>query len=163
MTDCSFSQISLLSRTMQQTQRVPELTILAQGTGSDYILGSLWSSNIPGNSRDAHVCSFCCLPFIWPPCKTALGFTGFHSFIYLTNPPYARHCSNEQWSPPLWSLHFKSGKQTIKRQTHWVNWTVCSVQFSRSVVSNSLRPHESQHTRPPCPSPTPRVYSDSCL
>ena len=35
-------------------------------------------------------------------------------------------------------------------------------QFSRSVVSNSLRPHESQHTRPPCPSPTPRVYSNSC-
>ena len=36
-----------------------------------------------------------------------------------------------------------------------------SVQFSRSVVSNSLRPHESQHARPPCPSPTPRVHSDS--
>ena len=30
-----------------------------------------------------------------------------------------------------------------------------SVQFSHSVVSDSLRPHESQHTRPPCPSPTP--------
>ena len=38
-----------------------------------------------------------------------------------------------------------------------------SVQFSRSAVSNSLRPHESQHARPPCPSPTPRVHSDSCL
>ena len=37
-----------------------------------------------------------------------------------------------------------------------------SVQFSRSVVSDSLRPHESQHARPPCPSPTPRVHSDSC-
>ena len=37
-----------------------------------------------------------------------------------------------------------------------------SVQFSRSVVSNSLRPHESQHARPPCPSPTPGVYSNSC-
>ena len=36
-----------------------------------------------------------------------------------------------------------------------------SVQFSRSVVSDSLRPHESQHARPPCPSPTPRVHSDS--
>ena len=33
-----------------------------------------------------------------------------------------------------------------------------SVGFSRSVVSNSLRPHESQHTRPPCPSPTPGVH-----
>jgi len=37
-----------------------------------------------------------------------------------------------------------------------------SVHFSCSVVSDSLRPHESQHTRPPCPSPTPRVYSNSC-
>ena len=36
-----------------------------------------------------------------------------------------------------------------------------SVQFSRSVVSNSLRPHELQHARPPCPSPTPGVHSDS--
>ena len=39
---------------------------------------------------------------------------------------------------------------------------ISSVQFSRSVVSNSLRPHESQHTRPPCPSPTPGVYSNAC-
>ena len=36
------------------------------------------------------------------------------------------------------------------------------VQFSHSVVSDSLRPHESQHARPPCPSPTPGVYSNSC-
>ena len=38
---------------------------------------------------------------------------------------------------------------------------VSSVQFRRSVVSDSLRPHESQHSRPPCPSPTPRVHPDS--
>ena len=37
-----------------------------------------------------------------------------------------------------------------------------SVQFSRSVVSDSLRPHESQHARPPCPSPSPGVHSGSC-
>ena len=47
-------------------------------------------------------------------------------------------------------------------------WTVphthlrSSVQFSHSVVSDSLRPHKSQHTRPPCPSPTPGVHSNSC-
>ena len=39
--------------------------------------------------------------------------------------------------------------------------TFSSVQFIHSVVSDSLRPHESQHTRPPCPSTTPRVHSDS--
>ena len=37
-----------------------------------------------------------------------------------------------------------------------------SVQFSRSVASDSLRPHESQHARPPCPSPTPGVHPNSC-
>ena len=37
-----------------------------------------------------------------------------------------------------------------------------SVQFSHSVMSDSLRPHELQHARPPCPSPTPGVYSNSC-
>ena len=37
-----------------------------------------------------------------------------------------------------------------------------SVQFSSSVVSDSLRPHESQHARPPCPSQTPEVNTDSC-
>ena len=37
-----------------------------------------------------------------------------------------------------------------------------SVRFSHSVVSDSLRPHGLQHARPPCPSPTPGVYSNSC-
>ena len=41
-----------------------------------------------------------------------------------------------------------------------VNFT--SVQFSCSVMSNSFRPHGLQHTRPPCPSPTPGVHPDSC-
>ena len=39
---------------------------------------------------------------------------------------------------------------------------ISSVQFSCSVVSDSLRPHELQHTRPPCPSQTPRVYPNPC-
>ena len=39
--------------------------------------------------------------------------------------------------------------------------TIRSDEISRSVVSNSLQPHESQHARPPCPSPTPGVHSDS--
>ena len=41
------------------------------------------------------------------------------------------------------------------------SWRLSSVQFSHSVMSDSLQPHESQHARPPCPSPTPRVHSDS--
>ena len=40
--------------------------------------------------------------------------------------------------------------------------SLSSIQFSRSVVSDSLRPHEPQHARPPCPSSTPRVHPNSC-
>ena len=40
--------------------------------------------------------------------------------------------------------------------------TISSVQFSRSIMSDSLWPHGLQHTRLPCPSPTPRVYPNSC-
>ena len=50
------------------------------------------------------------------------------------------------------------------RRLEWVAtsfYRLSSVQFSRSVVSESLRPHESQHGRPPCPSPTPGVHSGS--
>ena len=43
----------------------------------------------------------------------------------------------------------------------WNCWMYSSVQFSHSVMSDSLRPHESQHARPPCSSPSLRVQSDS--
>ena len=43
----------------------------------------------------------------------------------------------------------------------WFYFQFSSVHFSRSVMSNSLRPHESQHARPPCPSLTPGIHSDS--
>ena len=44
----------------------------------------------------------------------------------------------------------------------FVFFYICSVQFSHSVVSDSLQPHESQQDRPPCPIPTTRVHSNSC-
>ena len=66
------------------------------------------------------------------------------------------------------SLH---SHQQCRREPHYLIFhflsrmfivSVSSVQFSRSVVSDSLRPHELQHARPPCPSPSPGVHSDSC-
>ena len=54
--------------------------------------------------------------------------------------------STDEWIKKLWYIY------TMEY----------SVQFSRSVVSYSLRPHEPQHARPPCPSLTPRVYSNPC-
>ena len=44
----------------------------------------------------------------------------------------------------------------------FISNTYKSVQFSHSVVSDSLRSHEPEHARPPCPSPTPRVYPNPC-
>ena len=80
------------------------------------------------------------------------------------------------WVPfPFWRRMQKGSVAKISRswQLFWCkskgrdekfrnNHKFMSVQFSCSVVSDSLRPHESQHTRPPCPSPTPSVYSNSC-
>ena len=48
-------------------------------------------------------------------------------------------------------------KLSIPKTEVWFHF-----QFSHSVVSNSLRPHESQHATPPCPSPTPRVHPNLC-
>ena len=67
------------------------------------------------------------------------------------------------------------GSQPFSRRSSWprnrirvsciaggslTNWVISSVQFTHSVMSDFLWPHESQHARPPCPSPTPRVHSD---
>ena len=52
--------------------------------------------------------------------------------------------------------------QRLKVRSHFTTHYFSFLQFSCSVVSDSLRPHGPQHTRPPCPSPTPRVYSNSC-
>ena len=58
----------------------------------------------------------------------------------------------------FWAFASSSIKQVIKLSSHW-----CSVQFSYSVVSDSLWPPQGlKQARPPCPSPTPRVYSNSC-
>ena len=60
--------------------------------------------------------------------------------------------------PPIKVSHFPAFESlTNKRDSGWF-----LTQFSSSVVSDSLRPHESQHARPPCPSPTPGVHSNSC-
>ena len=64
------------------------------------------------------------------------------------------------------------GQMFTVLESKWSNWTLdnrrgrsdtsSSVQFSHSVMSNSLQPHGLQHARLPCPSPTPGVYSNSC-
>ena len=72
------------------------------------------------------------------------------------------HISPPSWvslpSPTPTGHHRVPGWAPCVTQQHQLS----SVQFSHSVMSDSLRPHELQHARPPCPSPTPGVHSNSC-
>ena len=57
-----------------------------------------------------------------------------------------------------WAAVHGVAKESGTTEHHQSTSCISSVQFSRSVMSDSLRPHESQHARPPCPSPTPGVH-----
>ena len=85
----------------------------------------------------------------------------FVLFCTYVAPIHATHTDTKHTRTPvsLTSPALAGGFFTIS--TTWEALYCYSVQFSRSVVSYSLRPHESQHARPPCPSPTPGVLSDS--
>ena len=77
------------------------------------------------------------------------------------------HWCSVQPLPYAWS-HKGQDQERIKSGSlsWWWSWAqscmYTSVQFSHPAMSNSLRPHGLQHARPPCPSPTPRVYPNSC-
>ena len=73
-----------------------------------------------------------------------------------------RGCLGEEGGEQTRELHRKEASTHIL-SNFLFSLQFSSVQSSRSVVSDSLQPHESQHARPPCPSPTPRVHSNSCL
>ena len=63
---------------------------------------------------------------------------------------------------PCTVAHQTSLSMEFSRQEYWSGlYFLSSVQFSCSVVSNSFRPHESEHAKPSCPLPTPGVHSDS--
>ena len=69
---------------------------------------------------------------------------------------------NGQQASKLKSPHAATKTQCSPINKHFLKSFIDKqVQFSHSVVSNSLRPHGLQHTRPPCPSPTPRAYANS--
>ena len=66
------------------------------------------------------------------------------------------------WFSQFFLLLEKNSQQNISWDKTIFEFLLFSVQFSHSVRSDSLRSHGPQHIRPPCPSPTPEVYSNSC-
>ena len=89
------------------------------------------------------------LTFPFLECQTSLIYNAMHAYLSTNSYSFmsAQVVQSESPDPVLTKYHI----------LHAI-----SVQFSRSVVSNSLQPHEPQHTRSPCPSPTPRVHPNPC-
>ena len=93
------------------------------------------------------------LPFLNPACTSWSSFTywvGCHSLLQGIFPTQGSN---------LRLLHCR---RILYNLSHQGSSIIVSVQFSRSVMSDSLQPHELQQARPPCPSPTPRVHPNLC-
>ena len=71
--------------------------------------------------------------------------------------------SQSSFETKLEDLYYLTCSLTVNlQQSRWYGIGISSVQFSRSVMSDSFRPHERQHARPPCPPPVPAVHPNSC-
>ena len=103
------------------------------------------------------------LAFIWLHILSSYSLMlfclGFFSLVYVEN--NVQRVGNLHIPSPLYSNLFITFWFFTKSHSH--NESLFrSDQISRSVMSDSLQTHELQHARPPCPSPTPGVHSDSC-
>ena len=101
--------------------------------------------------------------------REIITYKGIKSNYYMKEQNSSKKISWTSRSQPCYSLTFrkihpyhKDSKYKFNKNIHNKSNTLRSDQISRSVMSDSLRPHESQHARPPCPSPSPGVHSDSC-
>ena len=108
--------------------------------------------NVNWYSHCERVWRFLKKPGVKPPCDPAIPLLGIH--------PEETKTEKHTYTPMLTAaLRCPLTDEWIKKL--WYIYTMGSDQISHSVVSTSLRPHESQHARPPCPSPTPGVHPDS--
>ena len=105
----------------------------------------------------------------WVPCVTQQIPTGCLFYIQYIFPYYSLHSSFPFLPTPFpqvcslcLHLHWYPANRFISI-IFLGSIPFSSFQFSRSVVSDSLQPHEPQHARPPCPSPTPGVHPNPCL
>ena len=112
---------------------------LAEGKG-----GIIWESDI----------ETCILSYVkWITSPGSMHETGCSGLMHWDDP--------EGWDGERGGRGVQDGEHMYTRG-RFMSMYGSSVQFSRSVMSDSSRPHELQHTRPPCPSPTPGVHPNSC-
>ena len=104
-----------------------------------------------------------CFSSPWPLSALRPALCLFCVFEYSLPQCYPVQCNSHLLISTL-GFFPELGFLTASQSTHLlcVNRQLSSVQVSRPVMSDSLRPHKLQHARPPCPSPTPGVHSNSC-
>ena len=105
-------------------------------------------------------------PSVSPPLSLPIMYlweTGakYPTLVKRTNVVWPLRTLHREWLQQQSCVVGEGGKGACWLGIHFKKNSFSSVQFSRSVMSNSLRPHELQHARPPCPSPTPGVHSNS--
>ena len=151
--ECETSHLHVYQRASPFTRRsslVVSFTAVCPAPGTQSRLAEFLLLAESLNSKDR---SWLCLMLSgWPG---AGHFTSVNLTISLTFRSFEDEARDQALS--LWSG--RTDSKTLDYQR--TNPQFSSVQFSRSVMSDSLRPHELQHARPPCPSPTPGVHSDS--
>ena len=118
-----------------------------------WLQGEGWGE---GTVREFGIYLYALLHLKWITSKDLLYSTGNSAHWYVA--AWMRGVFWGKWIPVyVWLSPF-----AVHLKLSHFYLAISSVQFSRSVVSNSLRPHEPQHARPPWPSPTPRVYPNPC-
>ena len=119
----------------------------------------LQHASLPYPSPSPGVCSNPCPLSRWCYPTISSSVAPFSSCLLCSIRVFSNKSALHIRWPKYWSFSFSISPSN---EHSWlISFQFSSVQFSRSVVSNSLRPHESQHARPPCPSPTLRAHSDS--
>ena len=114
---------------------------------------TIWHPHLDVTNR-AHICWYIQIESLFLP---LLRYT--HSILLMHMAPVSTQGHQSSPRRLLGCLILNLPLHLIDTYNNSISFS--SVQFSCSVVSDSLRPHESRHARPPCPSPTPRVHSDS--
>ena len=112
-------------------------------------------------AKSLQSCPVLCDPIVAHQATLSIGFSRQEYWSGMPCPPPGDH--PHPWMKPMSLMSFEMTGRFFTTSTTWEAQAEHQlVQFSRSVVSASLQPHESQHARPPCPSSTHRIYPNSC-